>query len=227
MRRRKGRVTAEREFLKTRRRMPDAGRCALVGEGRHLYMSVRVFNEANPLPAGGTRGEPSCSRGSATRRRSRRHALICSTMRGILAVTLPVYPMMGTGAFLRKTGMLPQEADKGLMKLKRGCFDPCAHHRAWLATGGDAADARADGRRARFALVVLGISLSYAVARLIGLRVHEGRRTFGVSARAAKLRLRGDSHRDAPCFRTKARSGCSSPSRSASSWPAGRPVWAC
>jgi predicted permease len=32
-----------------------------------------------------------------------------------------------------------------------------------------------------FALVVFGITISYALAPLIGLRVHEGRRTFGVS----------------------------------------------
>ncbi|MBL9132570.1 MAG: hypothetical protein JNG86_15300, partial [Verrucomicrobiaceae bacterium] len=36
---------------------------------------------------------------------------------GILAVTLPVYLLMGTGAALRRTGILPLESDKGLMRL--------------------------------------------------------------------------------------------------------------
>ena len=43
---------------------------------------------------------------------------------GILAVTLPVYLMMGTGALLRKTGVLPAEADKGLMKLSVAVLTP-------------------------------------------------------------------------------------------------------
>jgi predicted permease len=101
---------------------------------------------------------------------------------GILAVTLPVYLMMGTGAFLRKTGVLPQEADKGLMKLSVAVLTPALIIER--VAGNPAVMQPLPVLMAAglgFALVVLGISLSYAVAPLIGLRVHEGRRTFGVS----------------------------------------------
>lgn len=101
---------------------------------------------------------------------------------GILAVTLPVYLMMGTGALLRKTGVLPAEADKGLMKLSVAVLTPALIIER--VAGNPAVMQPLPVLMAAglgFALVVLGISLSYAVAPLIGLRVHEGRRTFGVS----------------------------------------------
>lgn len=101
---------------------------------------------------------------------------------GILAVTLPVYLMMGTGALLRKTGVLPAEADKGLMKLSVAVLTPALIIER--VAGNPAVMQPLPVLMAAglgFALVVLGISLSYALAPLIGLRVHEGRRTFGVS----------------------------------------------
>jgi len=101
---------------------------------------------------------------------------------GILAVTLPVYLMMGTGAVLRKMGVLPQEADKGLMKLSVAVLTPALIIER--VAGNPAVMQPMPVLMAAglgFALVVLGISLSYALAPLIGLRVHEGRRTFGVS----------------------------------------------
>lgn len=101
---------------------------------------------------------------------------------GILAVTLPVYLMMGTGALLRKTGVLPAEADKGLMKLSVAVLTPALIIER--VAGNPAVMQPLPVLMAAglgFALVVLGISLSYAVAPLIGLRVHQGRRTFGVS----------------------------------------------
>lgn len=101
---------------------------------------------------------------------------------GILAVTLPVYLMMGTGALLRKTGVLPAEADKGLMKLSVAVLTPALIIER--VAGNPAVMQPLPVLMAAglgFVLVVLGISLSYAVAPLIGLRVHEGRRTFGVS----------------------------------------------
>lgn len=101
---------------------------------------------------------------------------------GILAVTLPVYLMMGTGAVLRKTGVLPAEADKGLMKLSVAVLTPALIIER--VAGNPAVMQPLPVLMAAglgFALVVLGISLSYALAPLIGLRVHEGRRTFGVS----------------------------------------------
>lgn len=101
---------------------------------------------------------------------------------GILAVTLPVYLMMGTGALLRKTGVLPAEADKGLMKLSVAVLTPALIIER--VAGNPAVMQPLPVLMAAglgFALVVFGISLSYALAPLIGLRVHEGRRTFGVS----------------------------------------------
>ncbi|MBK8037809.1 MAG: AEC family transporter [Verrucomicrobiaceae bacterium] len=101
---------------------------------------------------------------------------------GILAVTLPVYLMMGTGAVLRKTGVLPTEADKGLMKLSVAVLTPALIIER--VAGNPAVMQPLPVLMAAglgFALVVLGITVSYALAPLIGLRVHEGRRTFGVS----------------------------------------------
>jgi hypothetical protein len=101
---------------------------------------------------------------------------------GILAVTLPVYLMMGTGAVLRKTGVLPAEADKGLMKLSVAVLTPALIIER--VAGNPAVMQPLPVLMAAglgFALVVFGITISYALAPLIGLRVHEGRRTFGVS----------------------------------------------
>lgn len=101
---------------------------------------------------------------------------------GILAVTLPVYLLMGTGAVLRKTGVLPPEADKGLMRLSVTVLTPALILER--VAGNEAVMKPLPVLMAAglgFALVVLGISLSYALAPMIGLRVHEGRRTFGVS----------------------------------------------
>jgi len=108
--------------------------------------------------------------------------LIMLDYAGILAVTLPVYLMMGTGALLRKTGVLPAEADKGLMKLSVAVLTPALIIER--VAGNPAVMQPLPVLMAAglgFALVVFGISLSYALAPLIGLRVHEGRRTFGVS----------------------------------------------
>ena len=101
---------------------------------------------------------------------------------GILAVTLPVYLLMGTGALLRKTGILPNESDKGLMKLCVNILTPAL---IMERVAGNAAVMEplpvVVAAGLGFGLVFLGITLSYAVAPLIGLRVHEGRRTFGVT----------------------------------------------
>ena len=101
---------------------------------------------------------------------------------GILAVTLPVYLMIGTGALLRKMGVLPQESDKGLMKLSVAVLTPALIIER--VAGNPAVMQPLPVLMAAglgFALVVFGITISYALAPLIGLRVHEGRRTFGVS----------------------------------------------
>lgn len=101
---------------------------------------------------------------------------------GILAVTLPVYLMMGAGALLRKTGVLPMESDEGLMKLSVAVLTPALIIER--VAGNTALMQPLSVLMAAglgFVLVVLGISVSYAAAPWIGLRVHEGRRTFGVS----------------------------------------------
>lgn len=101
---------------------------------------------------------------------------------GILSVTLPVYLLMVTGAALRKTGILPTESDKGLMKLcvtiltpalilERVAGNPAVMEPVPVLVAAGLG----------YALVVIGIFISYALAPLIGLRVHEGRRTFGVA----------------------------------------------
>jgi predicted permease len=100
----------------------------------------------------------------------------------ILTVVLPVYLTMGAGAAARHAGILPKEADADLMKLAVALLTPC------LILG------RVVGNPSvmqplpvllaaglGYALVALGIAVSYFAAPLIGLKKHEGRRTFAVS----------------------------------------------
>lgn len=100
----------------------------------------------------------------------------------ILTVVLPVYLTMATGAAARKLRILPQEADAGLMRLAITILTPClilervVGNEAVMKPGPVIVAASLG-----FGLVVLGLAISYFVAPLIGLKLHEGRRTFAVS----------------------------------------------
>lgn len=101
---------------------------------------------------------------------------------GILSVVLPVYLTMAAGATMRKLRVLPPEADAGLMRLAVVLLTPCLILERVV---GNEAVMRplpvliAAGLA--FGLVSLGIAVSYLAAPLIGLKKHEGRRTFAVS----------------------------------------------
>ncbi len=100
----------------------------------------------------------------------------------ILTVILPVYLIMATGAAVRKIGIVPQEADAGLMRLAVAVLTPClilervVGNEAVMLPGPVLVAAGLG-----YGLVTLGIAISYFAALLIGLRKHEGRRTFAVS----------------------------------------------
>lgn len=100
----------------------------------------------------------------------------------ILTVVLPVYLTMATGAAARKLRILPQEADAGLMRLAVTILTPCLILER--VAGNEAVMKPLPVLVAAglgYGLVVLGIAVAYAAAPLIGLKLHEGRRTFSVA----------------------------------------------
>lgn len=100
----------------------------------------------------------------------------------ILTVVLPVYLTMAAGFTVRKTGLLPNEVDAGVMRLCIVLLTPCLILERVV---GNASVMQplpvliAAGLG--YGLVVLGIAISYVAAPLIGLQKHEGRRSFAVS----------------------------------------------
>jgi len=100
----------------------------------------------------------------------------------ILTVVLPVYLTMATGATVRKLGILPAEADAGMMRLAVKVLTPClilervVGNEAVMKPGPVLIAAGLG-----YTLVALGIAISYFAAPLIGLQKHEGRRTFAVT----------------------------------------------
>ena len=101
----------------------------------------------------------------------------------ILNAVLPVYLTMAAGAMARKFGLLPREADAGLLKLSVNLLFPCLILERLVGNpevmhAGRVLTAAALG----YGLVALGIGLCYAIAPVIGLRVGEGRRTFAMAS---------------------------------------------
>ena len=100
----------------------------------------------------------------------------------ILSVVLPVYLTMAAGFTVRKTGLLPDVVDAGMMRLCIVLLTPCLILERVV---GNASVMQplpvliAAGLG--FGLVVLGITISYFAAPLIGLQKHDGRRSFAVS----------------------------------------------
>ena len=100
----------------------------------------------------------------------------------ILSVVLPVYLTMAAGFTVRKTGLMPNVVDAGMMRLCIVLLTPCLILERVV---GNASVMQplpvliAAGLG--FGLVVLGITISYFAAPLIGLQKHEGRRSFAVS----------------------------------------------
>lgn len=100
----------------------------------------------------------------------------------ILAATLPVYLTMGVGALARRSGVLQPQMDQGMMRLAVTFLYPCliierVLGNPQLMDGAQVLAAAVLG----FVLVAAGIGISYYAAPLFGLRVGEGRRTFGIA----------------------------------------------
>ena len=100
----------------------------------------------------------------------------------ILTVVVPVYLTMAAGAAVRKLGILPPEADTGLMRLAVTLLTPCLILERVVGNASvmeplPVLVAASLG----YTLVALGIAISYVAAPLIGLQRHAGRRTFAVS----------------------------------------------
>ncbi len=100
----------------------------------------------------------------------------------ILAVTIPVYITMGIGGLLRRFKSLPQEVDKGMMRLAVTVLTPGLI--LDRVVGNEAVMrpvpvlvAAALG----FGLVAVGTFISWFAAPLAGLHVGSGRRTFALS----------------------------------------------
>lgn len=100
----------------------------------------------------------------------------------ILSEAVPVYLTMAAGALARKTGLLKVEADVSLMKLSVMMLTPALIIERVV---GNPAVMRLPpvliAAGLGYALVALGIALTYFVAPLIGLKKGEGRRTFSVA----------------------------------------------
>lgn len=100
----------------------------------------------------------------------------------ILAVTLPVYLTMAIGAALRRTQLLPQEVDRGMMRLVVTILSPCLI--LDRIVGNPAVMSALPVLIAAllaFGLVVLGTAIAWVVAPVAGLKVGGGRRTFAMS----------------------------------------------
>ncbi len=100
----------------------------------------------------------------------------------ILAVTLPVYLTMAIGATLRRCKLLPQEVDRGMMRLVVTILSPCLILDRII--GNPAVMSPLPVLIAAllgFGLVVLGTAVAWVVAPVAGLRVGGGRRTFAMS----------------------------------------------
>lgn len=100
----------------------------------------------------------------------------------ILTVVMPVYLTMAAGFVLRKTGLLTAEVDAGAMRLCVALLTPCLILER--VVGNEAVMRPLPVLAAAglgYGLVVLGITVAWFAAPWIGLRLHEGRRTFAVS----------------------------------------------
>lgn len=100
----------------------------------------------------------------------------------ILTATLPVYLTMVIGAFVRKIGLLPKEADAGIMSLCVKVLTPCLALDRII--GNPALRDPVQVLRAAsvgFGLVLIGIMGTYALAPFLGLKRGEGARTFALT----------------------------------------------
>ncbi len=101
----------------------------------------------------------------------------------VLQAAIPVYLVVLLGIILRRTGVLTEDADKGLMTTAVHVFFPCLILDKMLG-----AEVLRDpsvmytSAGIGFAMIVLGALLSFLLAPVLGLRSGSGRGTFAVSA---------------------------------------------
>ncbi len=101
----------------------------------------------------------------------------------VTALVLPVYLLMLAGAILRKTGVVRQEHDEGVMRLVYLVMLPCfildkILGSAVLRSGPVVLWSMGLG----YGLILVGIVIGWVVGRLIGLERGTGIRTFALSA---------------------------------------------
>ncbi|MEN9019250.1 MAG: AEC family transporter [Verrucomicrobiales bacterium] len=101
----------------------------------------------------------------------------------ILVATLPVFFIIGLGAWFRNIGWWPEEADRPLIRLVINAFYPCliAHHvlgNPILKDMGNLAWSAGVG----FTIPLVCFAIGLLVARLLGLKRGSGAHTFAVSS---------------------------------------------
>lgn len=100
----------------------------------------------------------------------------------ILQAILPVYLMAGVGFALRAFKVMTPEMERGMLKMVIHCMYPCFILDKTL--GNDLVrqpSVLGWGIGLGFGLVILGMGVSYVVARVLGLQPGNGRRTFCVA----------------------------------------------
>jgi predicted permease len=101
----------------------------------------------------------------------------------VLQAAIPVYLVVLLGVILRRTGVLTQEMDKGLMTMAVHVFFPCLILDKMLG-----AEVLRDpvvmytSAGMGFGLIVAGALLAYLLAPMLGLKTGSGKGTFAVSA---------------------------------------------
>jgi len=98
---------------------------------------------------------------------------------GVLATTLPIFLLVGLGAFLRRSALLPAESEGSLMRVVVTVFYPALILEAvgparTVDSLGFVSLAVATG----FLSVIMGFAAAYAVGPFFGLKIGTGRRTF-------------------------------------------------
>jgi len=101
----------------------------------------------------------------------------------VLQAAFPIYIIVALGAVLRRTRVLTPEMDKGIMSMTVQLLIPCLILDKMLGAeilrdAGVVVSAASVG----FIIIAVGMSVGYGVARLMGLEMGSGRRTFAVSS---------------------------------------------
>lgn len=101
----------------------------------------------------------------------------------IILAVLPIYILITGGAIIRKTGILRREHDEGIMRILFSVMLPCFILDRTLGQE-VLRDFKAVGTSAGlgFGLVVIGVSIGYAVGKMIGLKPGSGIRTFALAS---------------------------------------------